>query len=300
MQFLNIIPNIKEKFQTWLESRRARRIFFNNTNVRYYIKRSTALILGCFKIVDLPSGSKTIDAHGIKVFDETMFTNFDGAIKRATTSDHYDKILRKTQDLADELGDDLVAVLKRNGNAVRFKSTYYDLYDSAGNIIFKGTKTDVKKYLEFMEQGVSHRRGFMAGISRRLRRNTKKFNRSRARKKGFNVKKSDNGTSPDFSKPPGDTYLYGGSAGRNSIVEVAITGARNLDFKQAWKQLDITDKVRQKEILKDYVWHHLDDLNAGTMKGTLQLVRRDAHEACITHLGSGKQFQDLIGLNKYK
>lgn len=53
-----------------------------------------------------------------------------------------------------------------------------------------------------------------------------------------------------------------------------------------------------KSIKKDYVWHHLDDLDEN-LGCTMQLVRKDAHKATYTHKGSVKQVKDIVNLTKY-
>ncbi|MEX0297331.1 HNH endonuclease, partial [Pseudomonas putida] len=46
-----------------------------------------------------------------------------------------------------------------------------------------------------------------------------------------------------------------------------------------------------------YTWHHLDDFDPATGKGTMQLIANSAHEATLPHTGSVAQFEKHFGLS---
>lgn len=71
-----------------------------------------------------------------------------------------------------------------------------------------------------------------------------------------------------------------------------------MDFEESFKVMGITDKESIETILKDYTWHHLDDLTA-ELECTMQLVKKKAHKASYTHFGSAGQAQKSIPLKKY-
>lgn len=66
------------------------------------------------------------------------------------------------------------------------------------------------------------------------------------------------------------------------------------DFAEAYKQAGLT-KTQVKSMGK-YTWHHLDDFDPVTGKGTMQLVTQSAHEASLPHTGSVAQFEKHFGL----
>ncbi len=96
---------------------------------------------------------------------------------------------------------------------------------------------------------------------------------------------------PDFEGTP---YLYNDK----SIVKIQVKGSKDMDFKEAFKKMGITDNKLINSILEDYTWHHLDDLDEN-LGCTMQLVLREAHEATYTHFGSASQFQNLLKILEY-
>ncbi|WP_445367697.1 RHS repeat-associated core domain-containing protein [Methylomonas sp. BW4-1] len=77
--------------------------------------------------------------------------------------------------------------------------------------------------------------------------------------------------------------------GVNPIQEITYSGDYILDFEAASQQA-----LGQKSTPKGYVWHHLDDYNPQTNKGTMQLVKREAHLG-IPHSGGVAQYQKTTG-----
>ena len=49
----------------------------------------------------------------------------------------------------------------------------------------------------------------------------------------------------------------------------------------------------------NYTWHHLDDFDPVTGECTMQLVRRDIHNASKPHTASPKQYSNYIGGGQY-
>ena len=90
--------------------------------------------------------------------------------------------------------------------------------------------------------------------------------------KGYpGIKTTPNG-GPDFSGTP---YLYKPKPGEKNIVEIDYKGGRRDDFKAANEKAGIPGT----DAPEGYTWHHVDEYNPKTGKGTMQLVRSDAHEA---------------------
>jgi len=61
--------------------------------------------------------------------------------------------------------------------------------------------------------------------------------------------------------------------------------------------MGITDNNSIKQILEDYTWHHLDDLNY-LGESTMQLVVKGIHKTTCTHMGSSKQIRTIIETTK--
>ncbi|EKT4523367.1 HNH endonuclease [Pseudomonas putida] len=92
----------------------------------------------------------------------------------------------------------------------------------------------------------------------------------------------------------GSPELFPISGNQKNIVKIQLQGARGRDFTEAYKQAGLT-KAEVKAVGK-YTWHHLDDFDPATGRGTMQLVTKSAHEASLPHTGSVAQFEKHFGL----
>lgn len=84
------------------------------------------------------------------------------------------------------------------------------------------------------------------------------------------------------------SYLYPVGPGQNNVVKILYTGSRLRDFKAANIAAGIGNTSKPPP---GYVWHHLHDYNPATNAGTMQLVRRSAHEATYPHTGGVAQYE---------
>ncbi|MEO7594475.1 MAG: HNH endonuclease, partial [Byssovorax sp.] len=91
----------------------------------------------------------------------------------------------------------------------------------------------------------------------------------------------------DFGK---SSALYPVKAGQKSIVQIDYTGARSSDFKAA-NQAAGFERTPQ-----GYSWHHLDDYDPATNRGTMQLVETPIHQANAPHSGGVKQSEIATGV----
>jgi len=80
--------------------------------------------------------------------------------------------------------------------------------------------------------------------------------------------------------------------GQNNIVQIEYTGSRRRDFGAANLKAGVGTTQKPPQ---GFTWHHLDDYNSATNKGSLQLVETGAHEATYPHSGGVKQFEDFTG-----
>jgi len=92
----------------------------------------------------------------------------------------------------------------------------------------------------------------------------------------------------------GSPDLFPVSGNQKNIVEIQLQGSRARDFTEAFKQAGL--KKSQVEAVGKYTWHHLDDFDPLTGKGTMQLVKQSAHVASLPHVGSVSQFEKHFGL----
>src|SRR5262249_22407295 len=78
------------------------------------------------------------------------------------------------------------------------------------------------------------------------------------------------------------------ATGQKNTVDIQYTGSRKADFAAANKAAGYTTTP------KGYTWHHVDNYNATTNTGTMQLVQTDAHQA-ISHYGGVRQYEQATG-----
>ncbi|EIW3218124.1 HNH endonuclease, partial [Salmonella enterica subsp. enterica serovar Agbeni] len=88
----------------------------------------------------------------------------------------------------------------------------------------------------------------------------------------------------------GSNALYNKRPGVNPIVTIEYSGDYDIDYQRA----NAAAGLNQKSTPRGYVWHHLDDYNAETNKGTMQLVKKDAHLG-IKHNGGVSQYKAETG-----
>lgn len=89
------------------------------------------------------------------------------------------------------------------------------------------------------------------------------------------------------------TDLYPVGPGQQNIVKIEYTGTRPRDFAAA----NQAGGFGNTQIAPSgYTWHHLDDYDAATNTGTMQLVRRQAHKASYPHKGGVSQYESAVGV----
>lgn len=93
----------------------------------------------------------------------------------------------------------------------------------------------------------------------------------------------------DFAGHP-DLYPVGPE--QKNIVKIEYTGSRRKDYEAANQAAGFGKTSKPP---KDYTWHHLDDYNAATNTGTMQLIKRDTHEETYPHNGGVRQYEKATG-----
>ncbi|SEM31052.1 A nuclease of the HNH/ENDO VII superfamily with conserved WHH [Bradyrhizobium sp. OK095] len=104
---------------------------------------------------------------------------------------------------------------------------------------------------------------------------------SRAAEKGYvGIGTTANG-GPTFA---GTEHLYPAAQGQRSIVNMPLTGSYRKDFALA------NEEGKFAQTPDGYMWHHVDDFNPQTGRGTFELVDEKAHNATRPHAGSVAQY----------
>ena len=83
--------------------------------------------------------------------------------------------------------------------------------------------------------------------------------------------------------------LYPIKEGQKNIISIEYSGVYSTDFENA-----SLSALGQKSTPKGYVWHHLDDYDPKTNRGTMQLVKQEAHSG-ISHIGGCSQYKQATG-----
>lgn len=81
--------------------------------------------------------------------------------------------------------------------------------------------------------------------------------------------------------------------GQKNIVTIEYTGTRPRDFGAANLEAGISTT---QQAPKGYTWHHLDDYDPVTNTGTMQLIKREVHEATYPHIGGVAQYEAATGV----
>ncbi len=94
----------------------------------------------------------------------------------------------------------------------------------------------------------------------------------------------------------GSRDLYPAGPGQQNTVQIQYTGSRRQDYGAANQAAGVGTTQKPPS---GYTWHHVDDYNAASNTGTMQLVRLRTHEATYPHNGGVRQYEQATG-NKYK
>ncbi|ENX6010837.1 RHS repeat-associated core domain-containing protein, partial [Salmonella enterica] len=85
--------------------------------------------------------------------------------------------------------------------------------------------------------------------------------------------------------------LYNKRPGVNPVVTIEYSGDYDIDFQRA----NAKAGLNQVSTPRGYVWHHLDDYDPVTNKGTMQLIEKQAHRG-INHNGGVSQYKTATGI----
>lgn len=78
-------------------------------------------------------------------------------------------------------------------------------------------------------------------------------------------------------------------------IRIRLSGDEHIDIQHSFQQMGITDQEEQEQILKNYTWHYLDDLDED-LKCTMQLVQTAALEAAKPFLDSRDLLEEKTGV----
>ena len=105
--------------------------------------------------------------------------------------------------------------------------------------------------------------------------------------RGYNGVVKTPGGGLDYSN---SNALYNKKPGVNPVVKIEYSDDYEIDFERA----NYEAGLNQKTTPSGYVWHHLDDYDAETNKGTMQLVEKPSHRG-INHNGRVSQYKAATG-----
>lgn len=214
----------------------------------------------------------------------------------------FDRLIKEAEEREVDLDEILDEISKRIKNINNIAKANYirkslkrnvDLLNrSSKKKIFRANPDDLGALRSFARRSPRERRQIIENVNIELRESGSRYKVENAKDKGYkDIPLSENGTSSDFR---GTKYLYNDK----SVVKIQITGSRKLDFDAAFEKMGITNRSERKRILKDYTWHHLDDLDEN-LGCTMQLIEKEAHVATYKHFGSAAQAVKAIGLTEY-
>lgn len=81
---------------------------------------------------------------------------------------------------------------------------------------------------------------------------------------------------------------------KEDVIRIRLSGDESLDIEKAFIQMGIMSLEQQREILKEYTWHYLCDMNID-FECTMQLVRTEALEAVKPFKDSRDIFEEILG-----
>ncbi|WP_407929078.1 RHS repeat-associated core domain-containing protein [Intestinirhabdus alba] len=88
----------------------------------------------------------------------------------------------------------------------------------------------------------------------------------------------------------GSNALYNKRPGVKPVVIIEYSGDYDIDFQRANAKAGL-DQISTP---RGYVWHHLDDYDPVTNKGTMQLIEKEAHRG-INYNGGVSQYKAATG-----
>jgi len=107
----------------------------------------------------------------------------------------------------------------------------------------------------------------------------------------------------------GTSHMYPVTGNQKNVVVIQMAGNRAVDFRLANEAAELTDVVKAQGLDANqaplgYTWHHRDDFTAnpnppplGTC--TMELVKKEAHQATIVHKGACDQVNKHVGIKLY-
>ncbi|EDS4738683.1 type IV secretion protein Rhs, partial [Salmonella enterica subsp. enterica serovar Oranienburg] len=105
--------------------------------------------------------------------------------------------------------------------------------------------------------------------------------------RGYTGVTKTSGGGLDYS---GSNALYNKRPGVTPVVTIEYSGDYDIDFQRA----NAKAGLNQVSTPRGYVWHHLDDYDPVTNKGTMQLIEKQAHNG-INHNGGVSQYKAATG-----
>ena len=199
------------------------------------------------------------------------------------------------------IGSDSFTFMKEVGLAYRLVihrrafSGGIDLFTEAGEMLCRGTKTQLDNFLRVYRLTPEKKTQYIDEIVRELVDDGRLFDVDNARMYlGLDIEASARGFAPDYTSLAetihlGKPVIYNGDRAFAG-VKIKMTGIRSADDALANAATGLGKKPR------GYTWHHLDDFDPVTGECTMQLVAETVHMKIITLPdGSKVKLLDYLG-----
>ena len=252
----------------------------------------------CFKVFIYPSGTYDVVYKGVRVFGKKGDDSFSYFLQIIRESKGVTSFELKMEVLLKYFDDSIKNFLEESKFGISFfgKPKNADLFDEAGDIIFRGEGGMMKYFLDIRKTKGTEvwniwKKQFWQALND-VKADSFDEAADYLLSLGFDVQKSDFGMSPDFRLSSKD-FVYQSSTGKTFLHrKIKMTGSRELDYKAAI-EVYAQDGLDPSD-LAGFTWHHLDDFDPETGTCTMQLVKFVFHDS-IEHTGAVKMWELFYG-----
>lgn len=194
-----------------------------------------------------------------------------------------------------------------------------DLYDEAGDAIFRGTEDYLQRFMDrYTLPRPKVKEDFLTAREELVHTTNWSYDSNDlvgvlqgedlASARNLDLQPSAVGLAPDYRSVHGETLgreipiIYQDDIA-NANIRIKMSGNQLEDTKRAFREIEQEDQFRKVvgdsgRIKGDYVLHHLDDYDPATGLCTVQIVLRPFHDG-IKHTGGVKLWSIAWNINGY-
>lgn len=254
------------------------------------------------------SNLETVPVYNVNYRGKTILQGPEDAINKF--AQRIDEIVKsggntkkKVKHYLDDLAGDLNIKHKEflDSNGLRIEKpkkarSNLQIVDEAGDIHFYGKSKEIDEYVRLVSRTDAEKIADYKKVINYFNKSNSKYKQEKIWSDGSVLKFSEHNKPRlcvDFKSTP--QFIYGNKNDIPGVVKIKLTGNDNIDFKMAFKKAGISDEL-SKTLKEDYVWHHMDDFDPITGECTMQLVKRNVHEASCPHIGGGGLYKAFMGI----